>query len=157
MSNTFIDRYVTNLSRVSHISGVSWLVLAIISIGSYALCFTENETIAKYRRRLNRWCPTPCTTEECCKLQQNFKGSHYNIDEENFECTPLCPFGIYEIGHVFFHIIVGYYFNIWYSLMFGVIWEVIEHTNAYDCASIFDVGYNTAGGLIGVAIRTATE
>jgi hypothetical protein len=152
---SFFNRFITNLTSTDHINGRSYVVIGVISVISYILCLSTSEYIVKYRRVVNRWCLVPCKTDQCNDMQKNIKGSKYFINDDMGD-QPFCPVSPFEISHILFHIPVGYYFNFYYSLGFGILFEVFEKYQ-FECESYTDIICNIIGALIGVAIRTASR
>jgi hypothetical protein len=146
------NKFIYNLTNTDHINYKSYIILGVISVISYILCFSNEPFILERRKQVNKWCMLTCETKTCEDLQKKYKGHKYYIDP-GLEDTPMCPVGIYEISHVIFHMFIGYYFNIWYSIFIGTSFELIE-LHIWNCESVFDIICNTLGALIGVLIRT---
>jgi hypothetical protein len=59
---------------------------------------------------------------------------------------------LWEISHMTFHAIIGYYFNIYISVGIGVMHEINEHYN-HNAGSYLDIIWNFLGFLIGYCCK----
>lgn len=86
------------------------------------------------------------------KKYSSYRGKSYFMGMQNEKYNNKCIFTGWECSHLLLHVLLGYYYNIYVSLGISVGYEVYEYIN-YKCHSVFDLGIDFTGFIIGSSIR----
>ena len=136
------------LTSNRHITNTSIIVLMIILIFTYIIIFfviDKNEYLAKNFNNCVKHCVKPC----CTYITQFSRGNNYTLKHYNhYDCI----FTIWELSHILFYIFIGYYYNIYYVLGIGTIFELYEY-HMYNCENYLDIMYDMIGGFVGIGLR----
>lgn len=95
---------------------------------------------------INLKCFKKAKIKEDIEYIKKIRGKNYDPAYKN------CLLTHWEVCHIIEHMLIGYFFNLKYSLMIGIPWELYEYTQ--NIHNLMDPVYNTLGAVIGVAIRT---
>lgn len=148
---SFSEKFLHNLTTNEHINNRILLGVFVALIILYILIFSY-EMFGYGLIDYPESCYIKCKTKECHDFQSQYKGKNYYLDKQNND--QHCPFGFWELTHIILHIFIGYFLNIYYSLGIGISFELHE-LHVYDCASYFDILYNTLGCVTGAGLRAA--
>ena len=141
---SFIDS-VKSWNNVSA-RGIIFLII-IVTIGTICIFYTNFDSYDVVS--INNVCIAKCDHNMCRKLTQlRDSGYSLNTSDQPYNCI----FTMWELSHVFFHMFLGYYFNIYIAITISVVYEIYEHF-VHHCGSVLDLFWNTFGALIGVALR----
>jgi len=96
-------------------------------------------------------CLISCNKPICYKMSslrdtEYFWGCKNNIDLKS------CIFTSWEFSHILFHMYIGYNYNIYYSIVISILFEIFE-SKIYKCGSYLDIGWNFIGFLLGAKLR----
>ena len=98
-------------------------------------------------------CIVKCRDDECKWLPGGLRGSNYfNSTMQPVAELRKCAVTIWELSHLFLHVIIGYFYGMSYSIGIGVSWEIFEYFSC-DCHSVYDFAHNITGGMIGTYLR----
>lgn len=128
-------------------------VLLLLSV-LFLLIFHFAKTICENIEEMdeiNGICVVGCgnsTFKKC--IVENCKGDDYLLTSGKYEMD--CFMSIWELSHIYLHIIIGYHLDMRYSLMIGGTFEVYEWS-AYKCHNWMDIFWNTLGATIGGTCR----
>ncbi len=121
-------------------------ILTIILIISYCIIFYPKYFIKKDTKLYNfLYC-------KCLYNNKNYDLSKLRNDTYFTNCkehsSKNCMISIWEIYHLFFHFCIGYYFDIYHSLIGGILFELYEY-KYWQCESLLDILWNTIGAFSG--------
>lgn len=143
--------YVETLLSWNNVTTTKMIVLLLISVVGIICIFHVNFDFLNISGLpdMNQTCLTKCDHYICKKITL-LRDSEYtpNSDIQPNECM----FTSWEFSHVIFHIILGYFYNIYISITYSVCFELYEHY-FYNCGSFLDLFWNGLGLLIGVTLR----
>jgi len=149
--------FINKATSFSHIKYNNiYILILILIILLYIIFIFINEFISshKYGKKLDifqQHCFLKCNSKNCNKTFETVRGRHYYL-QDILDNNNLCAFNIWELSHILLHFYIGYYFNIYYSLLIGIPFEIYEH-KVWGCASYFDIFYNLIGASIGISMR----
>jgi hypothetical protein len=147
--------YTQVLTDWSHISAQSMFGLMIAMFVLYILIFVVSGRIeVKLNWYFTRACAIPCLSarsKECPDIMKKLRGDTYYVVDTKDDPSS-CILTMYEVSHFFFHMFMGYYYNIYISQFLSVSFEYYEYMQ-FGCHSYIDLGLNLAGALIGALIR----
>lgn len=123
----------------------------LILILSYIFIFHCFCNLFKYQivKDIDQFCFFNCDNEKCKKYTKSTRGDQYYLSGND---AYSCLFTVWELSHIIFHIFIGYYLDLRYSLLVGIPFEIFEYIQ-YDCENYMDITYNTIGAVIGGCIR----
>ena len=131
---------------------IIWLVITLVCMRH----INRNISNDYLTRMANKLCLVRCKSDTCNYIIDKTKDSTYYLDEnsDNDEKVNRCVFTVWELSHIFFHIPIGFFFNIQTSLFVGISWELIEHYHPdLNCGNIMDIVWNLIGYSIGWFLR----
>lgn len=135
-----------------HITLGKICVVVVLSLAVFLIIFYVTPENKWLYQRANQ-CYYKCESDQCNRLMKQTRGSTYIIDNNGWGSDyEGCAFGFWEASHFVFHIFIGYFLNLQASLAIGVGFELFEAAT-WGCESYFDIAYNTAGALVGIALR----
>jgi len=151
MKNKFIDElYSNNITNQTIINFLIGYFILYILIFPFREWLESNNYIPSFVKT-QYFCFSHCsidnkTCNKMCKLKDE---SYFNRPVKDFD---KCIFNMWELAHILFHVNIGYYLNIYWSLACNVLFEIFEHYH-YDCGSVMDLFYNQLGFTIGYSLR----
>jgi len=147
--------FLYELTTDDHITKYKILGVFIFCLLTYIFLFHIAEKHFPTLDKLTyETCIIPCKYDKCTKFINATKGSNYYLSKYETQWNRTnCLVTPYEISHFIFHIFIGYFLNIYYSLTIGIGFEVWEYY-VYNCENYMDIVFNTLGALMGTAIRT---
>jgi len=151
-----LPTYITNvMTDTSHITlkNVYWLGFALLF--TYILIFyILDNFFPGFDKLTYDVCLFKCYNSKCKTFINKTKGDNYYLSKYSISqaFSKVCVFTPYELSHIIYHIFIGYYFNIYYSLAIGFTFEFIEW-RLYNCENVMDIIYNTIGAMIGIFLR----
>jgi hypothetical protein len=101
-------------------------------------------------------CAIPCRSPECAERVKKARDGGYGLKGDPGGRLRSCALTIWEISHVFTHVLLGFFFNLPVSLGISIGFELLEHY-CFDCGSWLDLIYNFIGFAIGHALRCGTS
>jgi hypothetical protein len=126
----------------------SLVLLVMICSFMYYFIFIIPDKVRCLHNALDT-CIGPVCDKPICKMITNGRDSGYNLSGNG---NKNCLFSVWELSHMFFHIFIGYYYNIYVSTAISVGFEMHERIS-YNCASYNDIFINFTGFLIGHALK----
>lgn len=145
--NCFFDR--------EEITPQIWIALAVVGIIVYIAIFHIDSIIGEENAEVlhakTESCPVACEdhNEKTCDTIHKFRDDgYYILDGESDRCIVTW----WEISHVIFHALLGYFTDIYVASTISVGFELYEHY-ALDCGSWLDLLYNFLGVCIGRALK----
>jgi hypothetical protein len=146
------DNFIYNLTSSDNITTNKIFGLVVVCILLYIFVFFVFEEYFPYLHKLSYMkCFYHCNGD-LCKSIISTRGEDYSL-KYNGKVPKDCGVTPYEVSHIIFHIFIGYYFNIYYSLGIGIPFEIHEAMH-YQCESYMDIFYNTIGASIGILLRS---
>ena len=128
------------------------LILATLFIIIFHISRHVLET-SSFAQGINGICVVSCkNSEPLKKFVKTCKGSDYWLDSGDCKFEYDCFMSIWELTHIYLHIIIGYYLDLRYSLAIGVGFEFYERYS-YNCENLMDIIWNTLGCVIGGTCR----
>lgn len=150
-----INKFLDNITSNDHITNNTIIGLTIVCILMYIFIFyAAEEYFPLFDKLTYESCIIPCENNSCAKFIEATKGKNYYLSKYHTDWNKTnCLITPYEISHFIFHIFIGYYTNIYYSLLLGVGFEAWEYYE-YNCENYMDIVFNTLGAIFGIFIRT---
>lgn len=143
--------FVDTLLSWNNVTVKKLIVLIFITvIGIICIFYINLDFLNKYNLpNFNAMCFKQCNTNICKNLTQ-LRDSGYMLHskEQPYDCI----FTGWEFSHVILHMFLGYYYNIYVSITYSIVFELYEHY-VHNCGSILDLFWNAFGMMIGVTIR----
>lgn len=87
-----------------------------------------------------------------CKNITNARDDDYYVDKKENRKLQNCIFTMWELSHLLVHVIIGYYYNIYISVIISISFEIYEHYK-FNCGSYLDLIWNLMGFIIGHNLR----
>jgi hypothetical protein len=127
------------------------ILVFLIIVGTYLIFDVYPYLRKNYKsvKNVGEYCVYGCSSESCKYYGYQMRGSNYHDTQDT--STPAksgCLITGWELSHFVFHTFLGYYFNLYISLMVGIGYELYE-VGKCDCHSGFDIIYNTTGAMLG--------
>ena len=144
----------------SHITRHDYTLLIGLLLAAYVYIFFIVDSSLFHHLgldTLHQKCLRKCESDACKTASVTWRDKNYYLDANNGDReTPHknCAFTVWELSHLLMHLWIGYRYNLPLSVGISVAFELFEHY-FYDCGSMFDVGYNLAGGVSGAVLRSA--
>lgn len=141
----------TMFSRNKNITYLQIFINILVWIIAKPIIFKDDNPIFKF---LSKNCVLKCP-KDCENCAEGLRGSRYYMATKTtrYIDPQKCAFTSWELIHFLLHIYIGYFFDIYYSIIIGVSFEIYELIN-FDCASFPDLFWNLMGGLLGQFLRT---
>lgn len=89
--------------------------------------------------------------KKLCKKITKLRDKKYLNNSVNIDLK-ICMITSWELTHLFFHAFIGYYYNIYFSVITSILFEILEHY-VHECGSYLDLFWNFMGFLIGFSLK----
>ena len=148
---------MNNFFSSEHITTRRLKNLFIFILVSHFLIFDvwarfASKTEFKLVKDLHKGCSVSCINGLPCP-NNNARGKNYDMDGVDIKETKNnCLITNWEMSHFFYHIIIGYYYNIQISTAVSLGFEFYEWL-IFDCASFVDIIINLCGAITGTLLR----
>jgi hypothetical protein len=148
------------LFGIYDISTGMYVTLILLLILIY-ICIFHKKYIPKGTEKLSDYvlnkCLSNCSDENQCKIYNSMRGKNYWIGANvGKDLDSECRVTAWEIIHLAFHVLLGYFYNIYVSQGISFGFEAFEAV-FYDCGSVLDLGYNFVGFIIGHGLKVYTS
>jgi hypothetical protein len=126
-------------------------LLAILMTLMYVTIFIVSKNIpsTELQVEMNKYIHSCFLKCNSCDLS-GYRDGEYSIEYGNE--LKKCMFTSWELSHLLFHALLGYYYNIYISFATSVGFEIYEHY-VLNCGSILDIGHNFVGFMLGYCLR----
>lgn len=145
-----MGKYLYKLFSWDGVTGFKIGVLIVVILIGTFIVFDVYQYLRQYDwiKKIGEACIYKCDGETCKAYSRQWRGGNYHDTLDKKLPPSGCMLTSWELSHFIFHIFIGYYYNLYISLLVGFGFEFYESQRC-QCHSGFDLLYNTAGALVG--------